>query len=467
MIPVPFDLSGGTGGHRSTQFSSELTRNVYFDKAENDRTGMHDFPGLKAWGTSTGEDRGFHVMADVLYKLNGVTLYRVASNGAYTSLGTVPGSSRAVFADDGINLLLVTGGSLYKFDGSSVSTITQTVVTGVVSVAYINKQFILTGANAVFAVSDVGDPDTWNALNYAEEESAPDGLLRAYVFSQLVYMMGGKTVVPWYNSGTGNPPFDRQDTALVNIGIAGTFAVANTDQFMYWLGDDRKFYQCVGAAARSIQTVAVANIIEAMATIDDCILSRFVFQGQDFIVATFPTEQKTLIYSETYGYWGILASGVDPDGGRWYGNAVINCYGKNLVSDYRNGNIYELDGDTYTDAGDARLRIRTLPSFNGSMIGLPGRQITISHIRLNMQCGVGLASGQGSDPVLMCQFSNDGGHTWGSEEQVSIGVMGDYAIPVDWFSFSTGYEIRARIKCSDPVFLSMWDGIAYMTDAGY
>ena len=433
----------------------------------NSRVGMHDFPGLKEFGVSSGADRGWHVMADVLYKLNGTSLYKVLANGTYTSLGSVPGSGRAVFADDGSNLLFVTGGVLYKYDGSTVSTITQTVVSGVISVAFINSQFIITGADAIFAVSDPGDPDTWNALNFAQEETSPDGLLRAYVFSQLVYMVGNKTVVPWYNSGVGNPPFDRQDTSLVNIGGGGTHAVTNTDQFMYLFGDDRKFYQVIGASSRNITTSAVAHIVEAFDTVSDCILSSFIFEGQDFVLASFPSAGKTLCFSEPNNYWVELSSGTDEPGDRWYGNSVISCYGKTLVADYRNGNVYELDGDTYTDAGDTRLRIRTLAPITGSMIGSPGRRITHSHTRIEMQCGVGLATGQGSNPVLMCQTSNDGGHTWGSEEHVPMGVMGDYVRAVDFFQFCTGYEIRIKIKCSDPVFLSMWGATAFVTDGGY
>lgn len=468
MMPVPFKLAGPTGGHRSTQFSSELTRNVYMDYAESaDRVGMHDFPGLKPWGASGGSDRGQHEMAGVLYKINGANLYRVSVAGAYASVGSVPGSDRAVFADDGSNMLFTAGGVLYKCDGSAVSTVSQSVVVNPRSVAYINRQFIITGDDGLFAVSNVGDPDTWNALNYAEEETAPDGLLRAYVFSQLVYMMGSKTVVPWYNSGVGNPPFDRQETALVNIGLAGTFAVCNTDQFLYWLGDDRKVYQAVGASARPVSTSAIANKLEPLPDVSDAIMSRFVFEGQDFVLLALPAANLSLLFSETLQVWTELNAGTNDPGDRWYGNQVFSCYGKNLVSDYRNGNIYEMDRDTFTDNGDTRLRIRVLPSFTSALIGRPGRRIIVSKIRINMQCGVGLASGQGANPVLMCQLSNDGGHTWGTESHVEIGVMGDYIVPVDYDEFASGYEIRCKIKCSDPVFLSMFDGVVYLRDGGY
>jgi hypothetical protein len=468
MIPVPFQIGGPTGGSKSTQYSSELTQNIYMDYSDAaDRRGAHDFPGLAAFGTQSGVDRGWHVMAEVLYKICGTSLYRVSAAGAYTSLGSVSGTGRAVFADDGSNLYFTAGGSLYIYDGSTVATVTQSVVSNPRSIAYINRQFIITGDNGLFGTSDVADGETYNALNYAEAETQPDPIIRAYVFTQYLYLLGGKSIESWYNSGEGNPPFNRQDTALVNVGCSSTWGVCSTDQYLYWLGDDRKFYRATGGSFQPISTLSISNALEAMSTVNDCILSGFVMDGQDFVLAVFPTENKSYLYSETYNYWVVLAAGTNIPGDRWYGNAVINCYGKNLVADHRNGNVYELDKDTYTDNGDARLRIRVLPSFTSALIGQPGKRITVGQIRLNIQRGMGLATGQGSEPVLMCQMSNDGGHTYAGETWVDMGVMGDYLAPVDYFDFSTGYEIRARIMCSDPVPLSLFDGVVYLTEAGY
>ena len=459
---IPFPIAGPSSKHKSVKFSDEVTRNMYVDKAEG-RTGVHDFPGLKPWVTKNGNDRGCHVMAGELFQLSGSSLVSVSSLGISTTVGTVPGSQRAIFADDGINLYFVTEGIIYKYSvGAAITTVTQSVIANPQAIAYLNRKFILVGNNGLFAVSNAGDGDTYTALNVAEAETAPDPLYRAYIFNQLSYMLGSKTTELWYDAGTGNPPLQRQDTALVNRGIAGKYAVTNTDQFMYWLGDDRQVYQCVGANARAVSTPGIANYIEAYADVSDCIASTLVYDGQHFIVFAFPSADATLVFSETYGYWFELGTA-----GRWYGNAALRVYEKPIVADYRNGNLYELDADTYTDNGDTRIRVRTLPSFLGSMIRKPGRQITVKHVRLNMTVGVGLTSGQGVDPVLMCEFSPDGGLTWQAEQFVPIGVQGDYIKPVDFWDFATGYEVRCRITCSDPVYLSMFDGQVDIELAGF
>jgi len=466
-VIVPLPLVGAKGGHKSVQFSSEITRNMYIDQV-NDRWGMHDFPGLKSLGEESGKDRGWHRMSDTLYKLCGTTLYKVSSNGVYTSRGTVSGSDRAVFADDGTNLFFTANGQLWHYDGSTVSTISQGVVTNPKSIAYINRTFFITGDGGLFGASDVADGTTYFALNYGEAEALPDGLLRVYSFSQLLYMMGSESIETHVHTGTGNPPTQRQDNALINVGLAGTHAVCNTDSYLYWLGDDRKVYQGVGASARSIQSTPVANALESFSDVSDCIASRFVLNGQDFVLFAFPSADATLLYSEKWNYWVDLAAGTqitNPE--RWYGNAVINCYDKNLVADWRSGNVYELDPDTYTDNGDARLRIRTLPNITAQSIKREKGCVTASRLTIDMEVGVGLASGQGSTPELMCQFSPDGGRTWQAQQHVEFGVMGDYDKRVDFWDFSTGYKVKARIMCSDPVYLSLFDAEAEVEFAGW
>jgi hypothetical protein len=465
LITVPLDIAGPTGGHKSIQYSSEVTENVYLDKSESGKRGAHSFPGLKAFGTSSGLDRGQHVMAEQLYKLNATTLYRVSSVGAYTSLGTISGTDRAIFADDGTNLFIVANNQLYKYNGTTVSTVSQSVVSNPKSIAYINKQFIITGDNGLWASSDVGDGSTYNALNFAEAETRPDPLVRDYIFNQVAYLAGSETIDPWRNTGSGNPPFSRQDTPLVNLGLLGKHAITNTKKYMYLLSPDKKIYQIIGVSFRPVSTHSISREIELMIDASDCIASTYTYDGQEFVILAFSNGNKTFVYSETYDYWFTLSSGQDYD--RWLPNSVFYCYGKWLTSDRLNGNVYELDRDTYTHNSDYAIRTRTLPSITGELIRKPGKRVMVSRLRIDMQVGVGLVTGQGVNPVVMCEWSNDGGHTWGVQSFVEFGEMGNYTKLVTFDQFITGYEIRARIRCSDPVYLSVSGAEVEMREAGY
>lgn len=466
---IPLEIAGQTSYHKSVQFSSELTRNMYLDKSETTgKLGAHDFPGLKAFSTGTGAGRGEHVMNGVRYVINGGSLIKEISTGLRTNLGSVAGTDRAVFADDGANLFFTASNNIYHYDGSTLSTVSQTVVTNPASIAYINQQIIIHGDNQEFAISDVDDGTTYNALNYDFEKSKPDEMRRVFVYQNLIYMCGAESIVPWRNTGVGNPPLARQETALVNTGIAGKHAVTASDSYMYVFSDDRRLLQIIGGTFRSVITTGISHTVEGFSTVSDCVASSFVWRGQTFVMLKFPTAGACLVYSETYKYWIELSSGTNKNSRvSWYGDAVQRCFDKLLVTDYRNGNTYELDEDTYTDNGDTRLRIMVLPSFTSKLIQRPGRRILVKQLRVLMQKGVGLATGQGSDPVLMCDFSVDGGHTWQAESFVNIGQMGNYVTPVDFYDFANGYEVKSRIMISDPVPISMWGIEVDIVDGGH
>lgn len=466
---IPFQFAGQTGEHQSQQFSGEIIRNMYLVRSEsNERIGSIVFPGLKSFGTGTAEDRGHHNMSDVHYVVNGSELYSESSSGTRTLIGSLSGADRVIFADDGTNLMMVANNTLYRYDGTSLSVVSQSVISNVQSVDYINRQFVITGDEQKFAISDVDDPTTYNALNFDFEKTSPDTLLAAYVFDQLVYMIGNRSIIPWYNTGVGNPPLARQETSLINVGCAGKYAITNTEAYLYVFGSDRKFYQITGASARSINTSGISYPIHTFSVVDDCVLSAFVWQGQTFVMAKFGSENATFLYSETNSYWVELGAGTEPDVRKeYFGTDAVTCYDKVLMCDYRNGNTYELDEETYTDNGETRLWVRDLPTFTGALIGAPDRQILVDRLQLDIQKGVGLVSGQGSDPRIMCEWSNDGGMSYGAQQFVEIGAAGSHYRSVDFYDFTVGYDVKARIMGSDPVQICIWGGKVSAQDGGY
>ena len=65
--------------------------------------------------------------------------------------------------------------------------------------------------------------------------------------------------------------------------------------------------------------------------------------------------------------------------------------------------------------------------------------------------GTGLITGQGSDPQVMMQYSDDGGKTWSHEKWRSIGSIGRYKHRSIWRRLG---QFRSRIfrwVIADPV----------------
>lgn len=457
MPTIPVNFTGASYLHRSRPLSAQVTRNLYPepqpDPAVKSPFILHATPGWDSWNTKNGEDRGLLEHNGVLYHVAGEALYSIDSTGTATSLGTINGTARCIMEGIGSNVVVVSAGRAWQWNGAAVAEITDTDLETPNSCAHINTQMLYDGDAGRFCSSDSGDATSINALNYATAEASADDLVRVFVFNQTVYLFGEKTIETWYNSGTGSPPFDRIEGGIIQRGLAALHSVASNDQLFYWLGDDRLPYAGSGADSRSIATPAIAAAIADYGTVSDAIGWCMTWDGQRWYVLTFPAADKTWVYSENAGQWFELSSGVA--GGRSYANSHAFAYGKHCIADSRSGNVYQLSSTTYDENGDTIRRVRTSGPLHGGLFGQPGAWIEQSRLEVVMEAGVGLVSGQGSSPTIMLQWSDDGGRTWSSERRGRIGRLGDYTTRVEWYALGGFYQRVFRLAVSDPIPVSI------------
>jgi hypothetical protein len=72
-------------------------------------------------------------------------------------------------------------------------------------------------------------------------------------------------------------------------------------------------------------------------------------------------------------------------------------------------------------------------------------------LQLDMETGLGLTTGQGSDPTVMLRWSDDGGHTWSNERMVSAGAIGAYKARVKFNRLGSGRDRVFEVSVSDPI----------------
>ena len=68
-----------------------------------------------------------------------------------------------------------------------------------------------------------------------------------------------------------------------------------------------------------------------------------------------------------------------------------------------------------------------------------------------MESGVGLPTGQGSNPVVDLQISKDGGNTFYSVGFASIGAIGQYTQRVIWRGLGAARDWVLKLRITDPV----------------
>jgi len=467
---LPVDVVGEYYVSRSLPLSAQSTINLYPEGNPSGRasTALQNWLGAKGWLTASGADRGFAKYKNVLYQVSGEDLYLVDDLRVRTSVGTVPGTARCEFANDGTFLIIVTEGKAYQFDGTTLSEITDPDLETPDSVAVLNNQVIYDGDEGRWVVASPADPDNIPAINYAIAESQGDDLIRVHTFNQTLYLMGSDSIETWFNSGTGSPPFTRIEGGILESkGLLALHSVAKTTNYTYFMDSDQIVSRVSGYQAEEITSPALAHEFSKLVC-SDAIGMSMVVEGQQFYVISFPTSNKTFAFSETFSTWVQLSYGTT--GGRHLMNAYMFIYGKHLISDYRNGNIYELDADTFTDNGEVQVRERVTPPINGISLGMPGAVFTMEYFEVFIETGVGTVSGQGVAPAIMFSTSTDGGRTFDSSGvgYIGMGEGGDYLIRVRYDCLIEFQELLIKIRVTDPAFISIHGAfISVKPEMGY
>jgi len=467
---IALNIAGPSYQDRSRPLSSQETRNIYHEYVESgkDKYVLKSFPGQKLlYSAPAGADRGMHQMAEVAYRVIGITLYEIAKIGTHTARGTIKGADRCIFADDGINMFIVSDGIVNQYNSISqdVTLITDLDIVGAQSVAFINNQFAYTFPSLT-VFSDVGDGSTATSLNAAGAESNPDDLVRDYTFDQVLYRAGKRSIEPWYNSGAGTPPFDRIEGQIINSGLAAIHSMTSTCQFMYWLGSDLQVYRARGGQEQVISTAAIAGEVQSYTKTDDAFGETFTLDNNVFYMLTFPTANKTWCIIEGLGLNGWFELSKDVAEERYNAGSVLQVYGKTLIGNEYNGDLYELDFNTYDQAGSPWRRRRVISSINGDALGQKGKRVQMSRLELIIQTGNGLLSGQGEDPLIMIEASYDGGNTWRPGSWLKTGRQGEFNIRAEWFSMKSFYDMMIRITTSDPVPLNVFSAAIDLRLAG-
>lgn len=504
---IELNLTGGTYKHKSLPLSAQVTRNwwpqLQTDPGAKKSYILESFPGLTLFSAGTNLNRGFFTHNGVVYTVAGNDLISIASDGTRTVLGFIPGDGRCIFDAIVDSVIIVTEGRVFEWDGSTVTEGDPADFETPQAVTVLNSQAIYDGDESRFGVSDVGEPLTVNGLAYASAEAKADELVRPYAFNEVVRMFGTETIEGWWNSGEGTPPFDRLEGAIITVGLRALESVANNERNLYFLGSDNQVYVLSGNNAIPISPQPITRAIYNFTDPSDAIGWCMNWQGQEFYVLTFPTDDKTFIYAEG-GQWFELSSGVE--GGQYIGRGYSYCYNKHLIVD-RWSNVYYLDENAYSENGRVIQRTRDTAPIHGGLFGAAGKHIEMNSLELIMETGTAtiydpqdfvvydsngapysvdrnvldsnrvnwaitpdVYDSEGNlyqiyqyierAPDVMLSFSDDGGKTWSEQMFGDIGTLGEFMHEVRWDCLGSFDSRILRIQTSDPVYFSIHSAAA-------
>ncbi len=459
-IGVPLPLVGPTYTNRSLPVSAQVTRNFYIEvnPQGNEPISFNPFPGLKLFSSGVGANRGMGRLDDVLYTVSGPNLVKVSSAGVQTVIGAIEGDNRCSLDEDQVgNLVIATGaGKPFKYDGTTLSQGSDIDLPDASTVTYINRRMVYDGIGGDVVFADLSDPLVVNSANVIIAEAKPDDMKAVFAYKQQVYAFGASSIQPLYNSGVGNPPYDFVLNATQEIGIDAIHSIGSNERFAYFLGSDLVVYQLSGLVSNPVGNPAIGQAISKYLRTDDAYGMCFTIDNLNFYLLSFPVGNETWLFNEQSGLWTNLAFGTDGDQHLISDHQFI--YNKHLVADRRNGNIYELDFDTFTDDGETIQHRRDTIAINGTTFGKPGAEVFMDRLELMIETGTSLVT---AESQIIMQYSDDNGRSFSSERFLNIGPQGEFRHRLEWFGLGSFYNRMFRFTMSDNI---KWVLISAHTD---
>lgn len=426
-------------------------------------------PGLKAQQTvGTGPIRGLWA-----HQTNNSEFYVVSGNGVYkmSSLTATPvlignitaGTTPVSIADNGTQIVFVTNPEafVYNVNTGVFGQVTDPDFPGAVTVGYLDGYFVFNEPNSQkIWVTSLYDGTQIDPLDFASSEGSPDGVVGIIVDHRELWVFGTDSTEVWYNAGNADFPLSRIQGAFNEIGCVAPYSIAKLDNSVFWLGTDARgqgiVYRANGYTGVRVSTHAIEWQMQQYPDMSDAVAYTYQQDGHAFYVLNFPSGRTTWVFDAATGVWHERAYFSNGVFDRHRGNCQCNYLGHIVIGDYETNNVYTFDLTTFADNGGPQKWLR---SWRALPTGQNNLKRTAQHsLQVVFESGVGLSTGQGSNPQAMLRWSDDGGHTWSNEHWTSIGAIGAYGQRALWRRLGMSLKLRDRVyevSGTDPVKLDI------------
>ena len=464
-IPLPIQ----SYEHRSNPASTSRLQNCFIEPLPGGaKTGaaLTRAPGIVSWTTvGDGPIRGMlrtygkgypHSSASGsnLWVVSGDKLYTVGPTGTAANRMTIGTPTQIDMAANTTDIVVVNEPDAYYHDITTTSTngqITDTDFTalGAKLVEFLDNflLFVAPDSDTLFG-ADLGSATSFDALNFATAESSPDHITGMKADHGQLLLFGEESSEVWQNTGVAGFPFQKAINGVIEQGCAAINSPAKQDQTIFWLAEDGTVRRLEGLTPMRVSTHGIEQILGGL-DLNSAIGGAYSMEGHLFYALH--VDARTFLYDVTTQMWHERIT-IDKAG--WDIRFFANVYDKIIVGDYNSNRLGYLDFDTYDEFGSIQVM-----SWTYQPVYAEG--ITVFHDKLEiiMNTGHGLNTGQGSAPVIMLEYSDDGGETWTHAPDKSLGAIGRFDVRVIWSGLGSSRERVYRCSISDPIKVVVTDTI--------
>lgn len=292
-------------------------------------------------------------------------------------------------------------------------------------------------------------------LSFTSTLASPGYVVGLIADHRQVYILQEYSAEVWINAGLFPFPFQIIPGTSMQHGCAARGSIARIGESFAFLSSDKRgqgvVIQMNGYSPVRISTNAIENEIQKYiqsSTIADAIAFSYQQGGNEFYMLTFPTADVTWVYDISTKLWhregwrdtyNVLH--------RHRGNCSEVFAGSVIMGDFENGKIYKVDPTNNTDDDVIFPCMRRCRHLTTDL-----KHQYFEDLQIQFQPGVGIATGQGSDPEAVLRYTDDGGFTWSQPRTTKIGKMGQYKNRARWPRIGWARDRIFEVTVTDPVY---------------
>lgn len=401
--------------------------------------------------------RGFRVLpgGQTLLAAIGNKLYSITLSYIATAVGTLlSGTGPVSITDNGVSAYLGDGPNRYSYTWgtSTFAVVSDGAFNGANVVDVIDNFIVYNNPNSnQFGCTNVASVVS-GALNFASTLSAPGNIAGLICDHRQVFVLGEVASEVWVDAGLNPFPFQILAGSNMQHGCAAIGSIARLGESFAMLAQDTRgqavVIQMNGYSPARISTHAIEQAMAGYGQISDAIGYTYQEAGHEFYMITFPAADVTWCYDLATELWHRRAW-RDTHGvlHRHRSNCCAVFGGRIIVGDWQNGIIYQMSRSTFTDNGVTIPRVRTCRHLTQDL-----KRVFYNSLQVQYQPGVGLQTGQGSNPQAILEMSDDGGFTYGNQHFATLGKAGMYKNRCIWRQLGQARDRIFRVTDTDPVF---------------
>lgn len=367
--------------------------------------------------------------------------------------------------DGGGQLLITSAGNAFTFTLATNTLAQVTALDGKATMGdYLDGYFlVLDTKTSTLYLSALFDGTSWDTTaDFAQRSIASDPWVSMRVIDRYVWLLGEHTSEAWYNAG-GSFPLALHTSSLIRYGCAAPWSVAVSENSILWLHSSRfgagEVIQARGFTPQVVSKFAVSNALSKIRYPEGARGDVYTDRGHTFYLLSVPTGKTTWAFDLSTGEWAERGTwlSAEHEWNAWRPGFFVRAFGEMRCLDSSGSGVYRLDYGNATDVYEKTVafgspdplplrRLRRAPAINEE-----NRRVSYSYFEVDMESGLGTSTGQGSAPMVMLRFSDDGGKTWSSGHWRSAGKIGEFSHRVKWNRLGQARRRVFEVSMTDPI----------------